>query len=47
MTMIPYMMSAGGILPGTAHDISMYPMKTGIGAALQNSRTTTPTTSSR
>jgi hypothetical protein len=33
MTMIQYM-SDTGILPGTTHDISMYPMKTGVGAAL-------------
>jgi Putative Flp pilus-assembly TadE/G-like len=35
MTMIQYM-SDTGILPGTTHDISMYPMKTGIGGALQD-----------
>jgi len=33
MTMVQYMISAG-ILPGTAHDISTYPMKVGIGGAL-------------
>ena len=33
MTMIQYM-SDTGILPGTTHDISMYPMKTGLGGAL-------------
>ena len=35
MTMIQFM-SDTGILPGTAHDISMYPMKLGIGQALQD-----------
>jgi hypothetical protein len=35
MTMVQYM-SDTGILPGTTHDISMYPMKTGIGGALQD-----------
>jgi hypothetical protein len=35
MTMIQYM-SDTGILPGTTHDISMYPMKTGMGGALQD-----------
>ncbi len=35
MTMIQFM-SDTGILPGTAHDISMYPMKVGIGEALQD-----------
>ena len=35
MTMIQFM-SDTGILPGTAHDISMYPMKIGIGGALQD-----------
>ncbi|WP_165232753.1 TadG family pilus assembly protein [Aquisphaera insulae] len=35
MTMIQFM-SDTGILPGTAHDISMYPMKIGIGQALQD-----------
>ena len=35
MTMVQYM-SDTGILPGTAHDISMYPMKVGIGEALQD-----------
>ena len=35
MTMIQFM-SDTGILPGTAHDISMYPMKIGIGEALQD-----------
>ena len=35
MTMVQYM-SDTGLLPGTAHDISMYPMKIGIGEALQD-----------
>ena len=35
MTMVQYM-SDTGLLPGTAHDISMYPMKIGIGQALQD-----------
>jgi hypothetical protein len=35
MTMIQYM-SDTGLLPGTAHDISMYPMKTGLGGAIQD-----------
>jgi hypothetical protein len=35
MTMIQFM-SDTGLLPGTAHDISMYPMKVGIGEALQD-----------
>ena len=35
MTMVQFM-SDTGILPGTAHDISMYPMKIGIGQALQD-----------
>jgi len=35
MTMVQFM-SDTGILPGTAHDISMYPMKIGIGQALQH-----------
>jgi hypothetical protein len=35
MTMVQFM-SDTGILPGTAHDISMYPMKVGIGQALQD-----------
>jgi len=33
LTMIQFM-SDTGKLPGTAHDISMYPMKTGVGGAL-------------
>jgi len=33
MTLIQFM-SDTGLLPGTAHDISMYPMKVGIGGAL-------------
>ncbi len=33
MTMIQYI-SDTGLLPGTAHDISMYPMKLGVGGAL-------------
>jgi hypothetical protein len=35
MTMVQYM-SDTGLLPGTAHDISMYPMKTGLGGAIQD-----------
>jgi Flp pilus assembly protein TadG len=35
MTMIQFMLDTG-IVPGTAHDISMYPMKSGVGAALQD-----------
>ncbi|MFO0891495.1 MAG: pilus assembly protein TadG-related protein [Isosphaeraceae bacterium] len=35
MTMVQFM-SDTGILPGTAHDISMYPMKLGIGQALED-----------
>jgi hypothetical protein len=35
MTMIQYMICAG-ILPGTAHDISTYAMKAGIGGALMD-----------
>src|SRR5262245_62247619 len=35
MTMIQYM-SDTGLLPGTAHDISLYPMKTGLGGAIQD-----------
>jgi hypothetical protein len=35
MTMIQFM-SDTGILPGTAHDVSMYPMKIGVGSALQD-----------
>jgi hypothetical protein len=35
MTMIQYL-SDTGLLPGTAHDISMYPMKTGMGGAIQD-----------
>jgi hypothetical protein len=35
MTMIQFM-SDYGILPGTAHDISMFSMKTGIGQALED-----------
>ena len=35
MMMIQFMINEG-ILPGTAHDIAMYPMKTGIGGALQD-----------
>ncbi len=35
MTMVQFM-SDTGLLPGTAHDISMYPMKIGIGEALQD-----------
>jgi hypothetical protein len=33
MTMIQFL-SDTGLLPGTAHDISMYPMKNGVGGAL-------------
>src|SRR5262249_24879734 len=33
MTMVQFMQDTG-LLPGTAHDISMFPMKQGIGAAL-------------
>src|SRR5262249_18035210 len=33
MTMIQFM-SDTGLLPGTTHDISMYPMKNGVGGAL-------------
>lgn len=33
MTMVQFM-SDTGLLPGTAHDISMYPMKIGVGGAL-------------
>jgi hypothetical protein len=35
MTMIQFMADTGKF-PGTAHDISMYPMKSGVGAALQD-----------
>lgn len=35
MTMVQFM-SDTGILPGTAHDISMYPMKAGVGGALMD-----------
>ena len=35
MTMIQYLSDTGN-LPGTSHDISIYPMKTGIGGALQD-----------
>ncbi|MGO9600596.1 MAG: TadG family pilus assembly protein [Isosphaeraceae bacterium] len=41
MTMIQFM-SDTGILPGTAHDISMYPMKVGIGEALQDIQSNHP-----
>ena len=35
MTMIQFM-SDTGLLPGTTHDIAMYPMKTGLGGAIQD-----------
>ena len=41
MTMVQYM-SDTGLLPGTAHDISMYPMKVGIGEALQDIQSNHP-----
>lgn len=41
MTMVQYIMDTG-LLPGTAHDISMYPAKLGIAAALEDIKNNHP-----